>query len=424
MTIVVSMNTKSQDSSHTGRRALVVGMGVSGIATAARLRKAGWTPVIAERAADRRRGGYFIGLFGAGKIAADRLGILPHLHDRNPDGVSYLVDRQGHRHQTFSMRDLPGQPWLMLRGDVENAAFSTLPADVEVRYSTTPTAIVQDDDGVDVTLRNTVTGKASTERFDLVVGADGLRSSVRSLVFGPHRDYLRRLGYMIAAFEFPGTPKGLEPGTSIQLVEPDRAMWVFAFADHNPTVMISYRTDDVDAEFTRPAPDRIREVFADLPLGETLSDVLDALDGAEHVLYDSAEQVQMNSWHKGRVLLLGDSAWCVTLYAGMGVSAGLIGADLLGELLERNSSDVSGALADWERGLRPYIGEYQAVGLQQRQFFVPDAPNQIRLRRAMSVLTRFAIGRRFLSKLTARAVEVRTADITAKALRDLQHAGV
>ncbi|MGW0160140.1 FAD-dependent monooxygenase [Mycobacterium sp. NPDC003323] len=416
------MNTNENGSDR--RRALVVGMGVSGIAAAARLHRAGWTPVVVERSPERRRGGYFIGLFGAGKIAADRLEILPHLHDRNPEGLSYLVDRQGHRHRTFSMRDLPGRPWLMLRGDVENAAYATLPADVEVRYATVPTAIEHDADGVDVTLRDTVTGASVTERFELVIGADGLRSSVRALAFGPHRNYLRRLGYMIAAFEFPGTPAGLEPGMSVQLVEPDRAMWVFAFADHNPTVMISYRTDDVDAEFTRPAPQRIREIFADRPLGETLSDVLDALDRAEHVLYDSAEQVQMDRWHNGRVLLLGDSAWCVTLYAGMGVSAGLIGADLLGELLERSSADVPAVLADWERALRPYISEYQAVGLQQRQFFVPDAPKQIRLRRAMSVLTRFAAGRRILSKITARAVEVRTADITAKALRDLRHAEV
>lgn len=125
-------------------RVLVVGMGVSGIATATRLRAAGWAPVIIERAAERRRGGYFIGLFEAGMIAADRLGVLGHLHDRNPGALSYLIDRSGHQLRTFSMKDLPGRPWLMLRGDVEQAAFATLPADVEVRYSTIPTAITQD----------------------------------------------------------------------------------------------------------------------------------------------------------------------------------------------------------------------------------------------------------------------------------------
>lgn len=312
MTVLVSMtmNEKRHDSRlSSAGRALVVGMGVTGTATAARLRAAGWTPVIVERAAQRRRGGYFVGLFQSGMIAADHLGVLDHLHDRNPDGRSYLVNRAGRRRRTFSMKDLPGQPWLMLRGDAEQAAFATLPDDVEVRYSTVPMAIVQDDDGVDVTLHNAATNETVTERFDLVVGSDGLRSTVRKLAFGPHENYLDRLGYMVAAFEFPGTPAGLEPGISVQLVERDRAMWVFAFADHNPTIMISYRTDDVDAEFTRPAPERIREVFSDRPLGTTLSDVLDALDRADNVLFDSAEQVHLEHWHRGRVVLVGDSAW-------------------------------------------------------------------------------------------------------------------
>ena len=401
-------------------RVLVVGMGVSGIATATRLRAAGWAPVIIERAAERRRGGYFIGLFEAGMIAADRLGVLGHLHDRNPGALSYLIDRSGHQLRTFSMKDLPGRPWLMLRGDVEQAAFATLPADVEVRYSTIPTAITQDVRGVDVTLLNSQSGDTVTERFDLVVGADGLRSTVRSLAFGPHENYLRCLGYMVAAFEFPGTPAGLEPGVSVQLVEPGRAMWVFAFEDHNPTIMISYRTDDVDAEFTRPAAERIREVFSDQPLGATLADVLDVLDHADNVLFDSAGQVHMDRWHEGRVVLLGDSAWCVTLYAGMGVSAGLIGADLLGELLERHHHhDIATALSEWEQGLRPYVQEYQAVGLKQRAFFVPDTSGQVRLRWAMSVVTRFSLGRRVLSAVLEGAVEARTADITATALQRL-----
>lgn len=420
--VLVSMNTS--ENGFTGRapgagNALVVGMGVSGTAVAARLHAAGWTTVLIERAPQRRQGGYFVGLFQAGMIAADRLGVLDHLHDRNPDSVSYLIDRCGHRLRTFSMKDLPGRPWLMLRGDAEAAAFATLPADVEVRYSTVPTAIDQDDDGVTVTLYDSASGRSTTERFDLVVGADGLRSTVRSLAFGPGERYLRRLGYMIAAFEFPGTPAGLEPGVSVQLVEPGRAMWVFAFADHDPTVMISYRTEDVDAEFTRGVAERVREVFADGPLGDTLADVLGALDHAENVLFDSAEQVHMDSWHRGRVVLVGDSAWCVTLYAGMGVSAGLIGADLLGEMLERHPRDVEAALADWERGLRPYIEEYQDVGLSQRRFFVPDSARQVWLRRAMSVFTRYAIGRRLLSRVMERSVEVRTADITAAAVRRL-----
>ncbi|WP_253830943.1 FAD-dependent monooxygenase [Prauserella aidingensis] len=406
---------------NTGR-VLIVGMGISGIATAARLHRAGWTPVIIERAPQRRSGGYFVALFGAGQTAARRLGVLDAMHDRSATTPNLDIDRNGRARPGMAFGDMPGKPWMMLRGDAEKAAFSALPEGVEIRYSTVPTAIEQDPDGVDVTLRDTASGTSTTERFNLVVGADGLRSTVRSLVFGPHQDYLRRLNYMIAAFEYPGTPKGLAPYQGATLLEPDRSMWVFAFSDHNPTILLTYRTDDVDAEFTQPPTERIRAAFGPQPLGDTLGDVIDAVDSTDEVLFDSAEQVHLDTWHRGRVVLVGDSAWCVTLYAGMGVSAGFTGADLLGAMLERHPSDIETALSEWEKALRPYIDHYQETAFDQRKIFVMDNRPQIMLRRAMPKLTKFKLGTRLMERMMRMddIAEFKNADIVGKALG--QHA--
>jgi 2-polyprenyl-6-methoxyphenol hydroxylase-like FAD-dependent oxidoreductase len=206
-------------------RALVVGLGISGISTAIQLQLNGWTPVIVERAPTRRSGGYFVGLFGAGKYSAERLGILDRLHNRIGDGVrTYQIDRQGRRRPGIGFADVPGEPWMMLRGDVEAAAFAELDPQTEIRYATGPTAIVQDGDQVEVTLRSTATGQTTTERFDLVVGADGLRSTVRRLVFGPDVEHLHRLNYMIAAYELPGELPGLARGEGATLAEPGRVV--------------------------------------------------------------------------------------------------------------------------------------------------------------------------------------------------------
>ena len=401
-------------------RVLVVGMGISGIATAARLRRAGWTPVIVERAAGRRAGGYFVALFGAGQGAARRLGLLDHLHDRTTPQPAVAIDRAGRKRPGMSYADVPGKPWMMLRGDVEEAAFATLPRDVEVRYSTVPTAIEQDADGVDVTLLDTAAGTSTTERFDLVVGADGLRSTVRSLVFGPHEQYLKRLGYMIAAFEYPGTPAGLEPGEGATLLEPDRSMWVFAFADHHPTILLSYRTDDVDAEFTRSPAQSVRAAFGPQEPGSTLGATLDALDDSDAVLFDSVEQVRLDTWHQGRVVLVGDSAWCVTLYAGMGVSSGLAGADLLGAVLERHPDDLGTALVEWERALRPYITHYQDGAPEDRKIFVVDNRTQLLMRRVLPVLGRTRLGRRLADRIMRAddVVRFKGADIVGEILGD------
>ncbi|MFI6624642.1 FAD-dependent monooxygenase [Streptomyces sp. NPDC050528] len=369
------------------RRALVVGLGISGIATAVRLRQSGWTPVVIERSPARRTGGYFIALFGGGRQPAQRLGILDNLSDRTPAGtVQYDLDRAGNRRPgALAYGDLPGTPWMTVRGKVEEAAFMALPDDVEIRYSTVPTHIAQDADGVDVTMTNTVDDTSVTERFDLVVGADGLRSTVRSLVFGPHKKYLHRLNYMAVAYELPGPLSELHPEDGATLMEANRSMWIFPFRGGPQTVLLSYHTADVDAEFKEPPAQRVRAAFGPEPTGRLLGEVLDALDTVKDLLFDSVEQARMDTWHRGRVVLVGDSAWCVSLYAGMGVSMGITGADLLGTMLDRHPADVRRALAVWEQTLRPHVDVFQQNGIQQRMIFVPANNKELALRKVINL---------------------------------------
>ncbi|RSM38424.1 FAD-dependent oxidoreductase [Amycolatopsis balhimycina DSM 5908] len=381
---------------------MVVGLGISGIATALRLRQIGWTPVVVERAPARRTGGYFIALFGGGRPAAQRLGILENLRDRVPDGSNYEIDRAGNRRPGAAYGDLPGSPWMMRRGDVEEAAFAALPEDVEIRYSTVPARIEQDADGVDVTLLDTADRSEVTERFDLVVGADGLRSTVRSLVFGPHEKYLHRLNYMAVAFQLPAPLSDLNPGDGATLIENNRSMWLFPFDGSPQTVLLNYHTDDVDAEFRQPPIERVRAAFGPEPTGRTLGEVLDAMEAADGVLFDSVEQVRMDGRHRGRVVLVGDSAWCVTLYAGMGVSMGMSGADLLGTVLERHPGDVPRALAEWDRALQPHIEAFQRNGIEQRRFFVPGTTVELVLRKAMTRGMRLPLASSLLRQLQKR----------------------
>lgn len=64
-------------------------------------------------------------------------------------------------------------------------------------------------------------------------------------------------------------------------------MWVWAFADRDPTILLSYRTDDVDAEFTESPVERIRAVYGTEPMGSVLGDVVAAMESADDLLFDS-----------------------------------------------------------------------------------------------------------------------------------------
>nr|WP_269845549.1 FAD-dependent monooxygenase [Mycobacterium lehmannii] len=400
-------------------RALIVGLGISGMATAIRLRGLGWDPVIIERAPARRTHGYFIATMGTGQAAAKRLGVLDVLPDRTPSGdsVMYDIQRNGKTRKSVALFDLPvrPKPMLMLRSDIEQALFSALPGDVEIRYSTVPTQIVQDPDGVDVLLRDTLAETSTAARFDLVVGADGLRSTVRSLVFGPHERYLRPLNYMIGAFAPQESPGGLRNGDGAMLFEPGRALIIYPFADHPPTVLFSYYTPDVDAEFAASPVERVRSVYGPPPYGEILGEMIDGYAAADTYLFDSVEQVCVDRWHRGRVVLVGDSAWCPTLYSGMGSSTGMAGGELLGSVFEQHTGTLEEALTDWERRLRPYTTSFQNIGARASRAFPPRTRTGLVLRRALIMGRRSPVIAPVLNSVIRHmpSLSVRSTDIAA-----------
>ncbi|WPO69167.1 FAD-dependent monooxygenase [Streptomyces sp. KN37] len=397
-------------------RALVVGLGISGMATALRLRQAGWEPVVVERAPARRSGGYYIVLFGSGIASARRLGVLEGIGDRGgPQIALYDVDRSGNRRPRVNLGSLAGGPRPLLRGDVERGLFAALPDDVEIRFSTVPTRIVQDESGAYVRLRDTEADTTLEERFDLVVGADGMRSTVRGLAFEPKR-YLYPLNYMIGVTLLDGPVDGFGLSEGLILAEPGRSAWVFPFADRAPSLLFSYRTHDVDAEFGRPSAESIRAAFGPEPTGPLLEGLLARYERAPDSLFDSVQQVRMPSWCRGRVVLIGDAAWCMTLYSGMGVSAGIAGGELLGTMLQRHRGDVSGALRAWEERMRPFVRAQQDSALVTgRRMFTPLDRKELIMRAGVSRLMRApGLGKTICRKLLdSKDMRAKNADVAA-----------
>jgi 2-polyprenyl-6-methoxyphenol hydroxylase-like FAD-dependent oxidoreductase len=397
------------------KRALVVGLGIAGMSAAIGLRRAGWTPVIVERAPERRAGGYFIFLFPEGRQAAADLGIAAHLHTRNPEwkpgGITWSVDRRGNRKPALGFLDQPG-PAATLRGDIESALWQSITGDgaadgvedgvenaVEVRFATTPVEITEGAGEVQVLLEDARTGARYRESFDLVVGADGMRSSVRRMVFGPHEDYMTNWNAMICAFQLKEQVPSFEESHTVVVARPRRAVWVFGFADHPPTALVTYRTEDIQEQFTRPSIEQLRSVLSGMDDPATRH-VLDSLEQAPDHLFDSVHQVKMPRWSTRRVVLLGDAAWCMTTYSGMGASSSLRGGAALGAALQAHPDDLDAALDAWETGLRPFITEQQDSARVKQQRFVPSSRPAEVLRSVVLGLARRIIHRRLAAEAT------------------------
>ncbi|MYW04931.1 FAD-dependent monooxygenase [Streptomyces sp. SID3343] len=363
------------------KRALVVGAGISGMATALRLQQIGWEPLLVERAPGRRTGGYFTVFMGDGFEPAKRLGIFGSIRDRaNPNARFLEMDRRG--------KFVPGinpsammpvsTSYSVLRGDLEKVLFEALDGLVEIRFGTEPTAIRQGRDHAEVTLSD-----GTTERFDLVVGADGLHSAVREQVFGPEDLYRRDFNQVIAACLLDRPLSGVRKGDNLLVVDVGRSVAVNAFHDHDPVAMFLYCHPWPAAEARKQPTVALREVYGDFE-GSVVPELLDAVDRAESTLFDQICQIHLSSWSRGRVVLLGDSAWALTLYSGFGSSLGIAGADLLGTLLTEHGDDIPAALGTWEHRLRPVVTRHQKSAHFAKNFLLP--PN-----RPVSVLRRMMV---------------------------------
>ncbi|MGP3935554.1 FAD-dependent monooxygenase [Nonomuraea sp. KM88] len=116
----------------------------------------------------------------------------------------------------------------------------------------------------------------------------------------------------------------------------------------------------------------LQRVYGDL--GWIIPEALAGLQRAESVYFDTISQVVAASWSKGRVMLLGDAAWCVTLFAGYGSSLAVGGADRLGTELAAHPGDVPAALAAWEAAIRPEAERKQKLGRRVKGVYAPTSP--------------------------------------------------
>lgn len=360
------------------RRAIVVGAGIAGLTAALRLRQIGWEPVIVERAPARRSGGYLLSLFGIGYDAAERMGLLPALRERRFDPFELRYVKPDGR-PSFSVPGssvqamLGARSLLLLRGDVEDVLYQAVRDAIEVRFGTTPESVRQDAGGVSVELSDGTTVEA-----ELLVGADGLHSRIRHLVFGPEERFRRDLDHMVAAFTMDQLPSGIRAGAITTLATTGRTVTVAGLGPHHAAAFFMYGNADPSGELAKGAHLAVAAAFGDL--GWTVPDLVARLERSEAVYFDGVSQVSLVNWSIGRVVLLGDAAWCVSLFAGYGASLAIAGADLLATELEAMPDDLPNVLPSWEARLRSEVESRQRQGRSNTAAHAPANRLQLALR--------------------------------------------
>ncbi|UNS97892.1 FAD-dependent monooxygenase [Streptomyces tubbatahanensis] len=346
---------------------LVSGAGVAGLACARELGTRGHDVTVVEYARHLRLTGTPIDIRGDAIEAADRMGLLARIRERRVrmSELTQFVDGAGEPVARMPMAEVSDSDddVELLREDLLRILAHALPDTAAIRFGDSIEALTDSGDettgggdggaedgrgGVDVRFASGRTG-----RYDLVIGADGQHSAVRALVFGPEEDYLRHLGVYFALAEHPGGTRS-ESTNSIYNV-PRRMAGVFRYGGRTVAVF-QFRSEALDYDHRDQAAQKriLLDAFAGYRSWR-IPELLDAALADPGFFFTSASQIHLPSWHRGRVVLVGDAGYSPAFLSGRGTSLALTGARFLAEELERCGDDHTAAYPRYETRQRPYV---------------------------------------------------------------------
>lgn len=339
---------------------LISGASIAGPALAFWLDRYGWECTVVERAPSLRTGGQNIDIRGAGREVLRRADLEDAVRAANTGEVgTRFLGNGGSIVAEFPVRNTETAGATaeleILRGDLARILLDATGDRVEYLYGDRIARLDQTDDHVTVGFDS-----GPERRFDLVVAADGMRSTTRDLIFGDE-SMITPLGMEMTYLTIPRIKTDTdwwnwynEPGGLAVTLRPD---------PHGTTraVLSSILYGESDAGPRRSVDEQkahLREQFADV--GWQASRVLDALDDSDDLYFETIGQVKATNWSRGRVALAGDAAWCASPVSGMGTSLSLVGAYVLaGELAAH--VDHRDAFAGYERIMRPYVDQAQQL---------------------------------------------------------------
>lgn len=336
---------------------LVVGAGIAGSAIAHMLAHDGHEVLMVDAVEEPYAGGFQIVLDKAALSVLDQMGVSPMVKELSAPSTEVTIHRRG---KVLTTLATPGNR-LARRGDLVGAISRHAARSVPLRFGCRLVGIEQNSSGVTARFAD-----GSTESFDLIVGADGLNSTVRRLALEVDGSHIYDNGRIILWVDVPGRVNGTEHSgillgnRSAALFYPypdaDESLVVATFplgpGKHRSEVLVPLAADLLNTSGPMFAP--------------FVGDVLTA--PAERVRVTRFAQVRAPRWHARNVVLIGDAAHCIDPLSGAGAHGGLVGAALFVEELRRTPHDVAAAAARYTRRARPFVRSAQLLtaGLLER----------------------------------------------------------
>ncbi|WP_447040220.1 FAD-dependent monooxygenase [Streptomyces sp. DSM 118878] len=378
---------------------LISGASVAGPALALWLARHGARVTVVEKAPALREGGFAVDFRGdVHRTVLRRMGIWDEVHRRQTHmGRQTIVEADGTERVELPAFLMSGDVEIF-RGDLSGILYERTRDAVEYVFGDSVATLTEHSEGVDVTF-----DRGAPRRFDLVVGADGLHSHTRRLVFGDESRYLRHLGYYVAGFSIPNH-LGLDR-TALMYSEPGRTLMINNY-DGDPQragAGLVFASERLDHD--RHDKEQQKRLLADRFAGmgwPQAAKALEGLESADDLYFDAIAQIHVDRLSRGRVVLLGDAGYGATM-GGIGTGTALVCAYVLAGELAAARGDHRVAFAAYEAEVRDYARGCQKISGNAGPFLAPPTEKKIRSRdRAYRVLaSRFLAG--FFKRLTEKA---------------------
>ncbi len=382
------------------------GAGIAGTALAYWLGKLGHEVLLVERAPELRTGGFVLNLWGIGYNAVEKMGLLPRLLDlQHHSDELRMVDRWGRTRGGYPSSVLlklaNGRMATLARSDIAAAIYGSLNGGVKTLFGDSITAITEVGARVQVDFE-----QSSPQEVDLVVGADGLHSRVRQIVFGPEDEFEHPLGCHVASFEVVGY-RHQNGNAYVAHTAPGRYVARFPLRDDRMLFFVLMRDEYLegrrpDSQSGRKAA--LTHALADI--GWESAAILSAVEQVDDIYFDSISQICMDAWTKGSVTLIGDAAACPSLIAGEGAGFALAQAYVLAGEIHAHQGDTDAALARYQARMKPVVARKQEHAKSLVASFVPRTATGVRIRDLATLLMRLPVfpkilmGRYFHDEMT------------------------
>ncbi|MBB5084557.1 nitroreductase family deazaflavin-dependent oxidoreductase [Nonomuraea endophytica] len=368
-------------------RVLINGGGVAGLTLAYWLRRNGIEPVVLERSPHGRLGEYGIDFLGTAHDVAGRMGIVDRLEAQQlpVDSVDF-VDASGRAWARLTVplldRVIKGPRLGLMQNTLEEALLEAVRDDVEIRFGESIEGVRIVRGGVEADLAS-----GGTEKFDLLVGADGSHSLTRELVFGAEERFARYLGCRLASYKVPdryhlGRVRAhyTEPGRQTVVYPTGRADELAA--------LFVFRARYGGAVPRQERLDLLRSAFDGM--GWITPALLEDAPADGDVFMDTVTQIVLPSWHRGRVVLVGDACGSLTMLSAQGVSMAMGGAYLLAEAL-RDEREPERAFDRYERRMRGEVARRQRTARLFTRTLIPATRPRLLVQRTVTrTITRAA----------------------------------